>query len=156
MLTAAPPTALVKRRAPLATITAATAAARRTATSASSTRTPPGTRRHGGLASSTAKVAASAKLLVACPLGKACPIASPTDGLSTYSVRPIAIGTATITSMTPRHWRVTEHARISASVMAATSFCPPRWGSQFSSTGNWPRYAVSRGSNAASSRSGSP
>ena len=47
---------------------------------------PPGARaaaaapactRSGGLASSTAKLAASAKLLVACPLGKACP-----DGLA--------------------------------------------------------------------------
>ena len=83
-------------------------------------------------------------------------MASPTDGLSTYSVRTIAMGTAVTTSTTPRHQRMAVHASISASVMAATNFCPPRWGSQFRTTGNRPRYAVSRGSNVASSQPGSP
>jgi hypothetical protein len=80
--TAAPPAASLKVCAPMATMAAATAVAIRTATSTSSSRRPAGTR-NGGLASSTAKLAASAKLLVACPLGKAAPMASPTVGLST-------------------------------------------------------------------------
>ena len=120
--TAAPPTASLKVCAPIATMAAATAAATRTAKNASSSRTPPGTRRHGGLASSTAKMVASAKLLVACPLGKACPMASPMDGLSTYSVRPIAMGTAATVSTAPRHRRMIAHASISANVMTVTGF----------------------------------
>src|SRR5437764_1042172 len=70
---AARPTAALNVCGPMGTTGAATADAIRTARSTGRSGRPVGTR-SGGLASSTAKLAASAKLLVACPLGKAAPM----------------------------------------------------------------------------------
>ena len=71
---------------------------------------------------------ASANMLVAWPLGKDCSITRPTKGLSTYSVRPVAAGTATAARMAPDHLRVAAQATTSARVISATGLSVPKIG----------------------------
>jgi hypothetical protein len=114
----------------MATIAAETAAASIRAASTSSSRMTPRTRRPGGSTSRIAQTAASANMLVACPLGRDWPIPRPTTGLSTYSVRPTAAGTATAVRTAPDHRRAAAQARISVAVMSANGTSVPRPGSQ--------------------------
>ena len=83
-------------------------------------------------------------------------MASPTVGLSTYSVRPTAMGTAATTSTTPRHRRTTAHASISANVMAVTDFQPAEVRQPVQQHGKPAQLRLNRGSNVASSQPGSP
>ena len=126
------------------------------AANASSKRTARGTWRRGGSTSRTAQMVASANMLVAWPLGKPCSITCPTDGLSTYSVRPTAAGTATAAKTAPDHLRVATQATTSTRVISATGLSVPRSGSHESSTGKRLRPVWIRGSSTESSRPGCP
>jgi hypothetical protein len=95
-------------------------------------------------------------MLVAWPLGKACSITCPTEGLSTYSVRPTAAGTATAAKTAPDHLRVATQATTSARVISATGLSVPRSGSHEGSAGARLSPAWIRGSSAESSRPGCP
>jgi hypothetical protein len=148
--TAAPATASVKTWAPMATMAAATAAASASAASATSSRSAPGARWYGGPASSTAQLAARAKLLVAWPLGKDWPRKAPTEGFRTYSVSTMAPGTAITARAAPDHRRVATPVRARTRVIRATGPSVPRSGSQLSSAGNRPRADWIRGSITAS------